>query len=105
VRQPIYKTSVQRWRHYEKHLGHLKSIGLQRLSNSIFLNSPENWPQCHLAVRQRENTNSIATLGKRRLNPFVLSVFRSSFDTPRLARHSGRTENVSKHFLDLIGVS
>jgi hypothetical protein len=25
VRQPIYHTSVQRWRHYEKHLGPLKA--------------------------------------------------------------------------------
>ena len=31
VRQPIYKTSVQRWKHYEKHLGPLKaSLGLSR---------------------------------------------------------------------------
>ncbi len=30
VRQPIYKTSVQRWRHYEKHLGPLKvALGLE----------------------------------------------------------------------------
>jgi len=29
VRQPIYKTSVQRWKHYEKHLGPLKdALGL-----------------------------------------------------------------------------
>lgn len=30
VRQPIYKTSVQRWKHYEKHLGPLKdALGYQ----------------------------------------------------------------------------
>jgi hypothetical protein len=25
VRQPVYRTSIQRWRHYEKHLGPLKA--------------------------------------------------------------------------------
>jgi len=34
VRQPIYKTSVQRWKHYEKHLGPLKeALGYQETNS------------------------------------------------------------------------
>ncbi len=36
-------------------------------------------------------------------SPFVW--LRTGFDTPRPARHSGRTENVSNHILDLFRVS
>ena len=37
--------------------------------------------------------------------PFVVSVFRESLDTARIARHSGRTKNVSNHISYLMSGS